>query len=52
MATKRTATHPAEAREARMRPLAQLIQGKPPVVSVGPDDTVLTALALLAQHDI
>ncbi|WP_257310719.1 CBS domain-containing protein [Geothrix fuzhouensis] len=35
-----------------MRPLAQLIQGKQPLVSVGPDDTVLTALSLLAQHDI
>ncbi len=35
-----------------MRPLAQLIQGKKPLVSVGPDDTVFTALTLLAQHDI
>lgn len=35
-----------------MRPLAQLIQGKQSVVSVGPDDTVFTALTLLAQHDI
>jgi len=35
-----------------MRPLAQLIQGKPPVVSVRPDDTVLMALTLLAQHEI
>ena len=35
-----------------MRPLAQLIQGKKPLVSAAPDDTVLTALNLLAQHDI
>lgn len=35
-----------------MRPLAQLIQGKKALVSVGPDDTVFTALTLLAQHDI
>ncbi len=35
-----------------MRPLAQLIQGKQALVSVGPDDTVLTALTLLAQHEI
>ncbi|HEY3271434.1 MAG TPA: CBS domain-containing protein [Geothrix sp.] len=35
-----------------MRPLAQLIQGKQSVVSVGPDDTVFTALTLLAQYDI
>lgn len=35
-----------------MRPLAQLIQGKQSLVTVGPDDSVLTALALLAQHDI
>lgn len=35
-----------------MRPLAQLIQGKKPLVSVGPDDTVFMALTLLAQHDI
>ena len=31
-----------------MRPLAQLIQGKKALVSVGPDDTVFTALTLLA----
>ncbi|HEY6007091.1 MAG TPA: CBS domain-containing protein [Geobacteraceae bacterium] len=35
-----------------MRPLAQLIQGKKALVSVGPDDTVFTALTLLAEHDI
>jgi CBS domain-containing protein len=35
-----------------MRPLIQLIEGKRPLVSVGPDDTVFTALTLLAQHDI
>jgi CBS domain-containing protein len=35
-----------------MRPLQQLIEAKPPMVSVGPDDTVLTALSLMAQHDI
>lgn len=35
-----------------MRPLKQLIDGKKPLVSVGPDDTVFTALTLLAQHDI
>jgi len=35
-----------------MRPLKQLIESKPPLVSVGPDDSVLTALTLLAQHKI
>lgn len=35
-----------------MRPLKQLIDGKKPLVSVGPDDTVFTALALMARHDI
>lgn len=35
-----------------MRPLEQLIEGKRSLVSVAPDDTVLTALTLLAQHDI
>ena len=35
-----------------MRPLKQLIEGKGPLVSVGPDDTVLAALTLLAQHEI
>ena len=35
-----------------MRPLKQLIEGKRSMVSVGPDDTVFTALTLLAQHDI
>lgn len=35
-----------------MRPLEQIIEGKRSLVSVGPDDTVLTALTLLAQHDI
>jgi CBS domain-containing protein len=35
-----------------MRPLKQLIEGKPSTVSVGPDDTVLAALTLLAQFDI
>jgi CBS domain-containing protein len=35
-----------------MRPLNQLIEGKRALVSVGPDDTVFTALTLLAQYDI
>ena len=35
-----------------MRPLKQLIDGKPYTVTVGPDDTVFTALNLLAQFDI
>ena len=35
-----------------MRPLKQLIESKRAMVSVGPDDTVFTALALLAQFDI
>lgn len=35
-----------------MRPLKQLIESKPSLVSVGPDDSVLIALTLLAQHDI
>ncbi|HEY3400114.1 MAG TPA: CBS domain-containing protein [Geothrix sp.] len=35
-----------------MRPLKQLIEGKGSLVSVGPDDTVFTALTLLAQRDI
>jgi CBS domain-containing protein len=35
-----------------MRPLKQLIEAKPSTVSVGPDDTVLAALTLLAQFDI
>jgi CBS domain-containing protein len=35
-----------------MRPLKHLLEGKRPLVSVGPDDTVLTALDLLARHDI
>ena len=35
-----------------MRPLKQLIDGKPSTVMVGPDDTVFTALNLLAQFDI
>lgn len=35
-----------------MRPLKQLIEAKRPMVSVGPDDTVFTALTLLAQFDI
>ncbi|MFN7959040.1 MAG: CBS domain-containing protein [Holophagaceae bacterium] len=35
-----------------MRPLKQLIDGKPSTVTVGPDDTVFTALNLLAQFDI
>ena len=35
-----------------MRPLKQLIEGKGSLVSVGPDDTVFTALTLLAEHDI
>lgn len=35
-----------------MRPLKQLIEGKGPLVSVAPEDTVLTALERLARHDI
>jgi CBS domain-containing protein len=35
-----------------MRPLKQLIEGKRTLVTVGPDDTVFTALTLLAQYDI
>ena len=35
-----------------MRPLKQLIDAKPSTVTVGPDDTVFTALTLLAQFDI
>ena len=35
-----------------MRPLKQLVEGKRALVSVGPDDSVFTALTLLAQHDI
>ena len=35
-----------------MRPLKQLIEGKPTTVTVGPDDSVFTALTLLAQFDI
>ncbi|HEX9081595.1 MAG TPA: CBS domain-containing protein [Holophagaceae bacterium] len=35
-----------------MRPLEQLIEGKRPLVSVGPDDSVFKALSLLAEHDI
>lgn len=35
-----------------MRPLKQLIEAKRSTVTVGPDDTVLTALTLLAQFDI
>ena len=35
-----------------MRPLKQLIEAKRGLVSVGPDDTVYTALTLLAQFDI
>lgn len=35
-----------------MRPLKQLIEGKPSTVTVGPDDSVFTALNLLAQFDI
>ena len=35
-----------------MRPLKQLIETKPPTVTVGPDDTVFTALTTLAQFDI
>ena len=35
-----------------MRPLKQLIESKPPTVTVGPEDTVFTALNLLAQFDI
>jgi len=35
-----------------MRPLKQLIEGKPSTVSVKPDDTVFAALTLLAQFDI
>lgn len=35
-----------------MRPLKHLIESKRPAVTVGPDDTVFTALALMAQFDI
>jgi CBS domain-containing protein len=35
-----------------MRPLKQLIEEKPATVTVGPNDTVLTALTLLAKFDI
>ena len=35
-----------------MRPLKHLIESKRSTVMVGPDDTVFTALALLAQFDI
>jgi CBS domain-containing protein len=35
-----------------MRPLKQLIEGKPAMVTVGPDDSVLAALTLLAKFDI
>jgi CBS domain-containing protein len=35
-----------------MRPLKHLNEGKRPPVSVGPDDTVFTALTLLAEYDI
>ncbi len=35
-----------------MRALKQLMEGKPSTVTVGPDDTVFTALTLLAQFDI
>ncbi len=35
-----------------MRPLQQLIEAKRSMVSVGPEDSVFTALTLLAQSDI
>ena len=35
-----------------MRPLKHLIESKRSTVTVGPDDTVFTALALMAQFDI
>jgi CBS domain-containing protein len=35
-----------------MRPLKQLIEGKRAMVTVGPDDSVLDALTLLAKFDI
>ena len=35
-----------------MRPLKQLIEGKPPMVTVGPDDSVFQALTLMAQFEI
>jgi CBS domain-containing protein len=35
-----------------MRPLKQLIETKQALVSVGPEDTVFTALTLLAQFNI
>ena len=35
-----------------MRSISQLIQGKGPLVTVAPDDTVYEALTLLARHDI
>ncbi len=35
-----------------MRPLKHLIEGKPAMVTVGPDETVLAALTLMAQFGI
>lgn len=35
-----------------MRPLKQLLEGKPAIVTVGPGDAVLDALTLLAKFDI
>lgn len=35
-----------------MRPLKRLLEGKRPVVTLGPDDSVFDALSLMAQHDI
>jgi CBS domain-containing protein len=35
-----------------MRPLKQLIEGKPAMVTVGPDDSVFHALTLMAQFEI
>ena len=35
-----------------MRPLKQLLDGKPPLVSVAPGDSVFDALALMDKHGI
>jgi len=35
-----------------MRSLKQLLDGKPPLVSVGPGDSVFDALSLMAKHGI
>jgi CBS domain-containing protein len=38
--------------EALMRPLKQLIEGKPAMVTVAPEDSVFQALTLMAQFEI